>query len=94
MRQQVNGVIYLLRNDSSLSHMPEGYGPSGTIHSVIYKWAKNGTLEKILGALGDPDLIAAAERRVKTFQKSHERIREIRQVMLKKLKERQDSGNP
>jgi transposase len=69
LHQAFNALVYLLRSDKVLRSLPQDFGVTwGTLHSMVWHWAKDGTLAKVLGTLGDQGLIEAAKRKIRIFK--------------------------
>ena len=50
-REVLNGIVWILRTGAQWADLPERYPPYQTCHRRFQRWAGDGTLEGILGAL-------------------------------------------
>jgi transposase len=57
-RTVINGMLWILHTGAPWRDLPERYGPWQTVYSRFRRWQRDGTWERILGAL-QRDLDAA-----------------------------------
>jgi transposase len=47
----LNGILWVLRTGAPWHDLPERYPPYQTCHRRLQRWARDGTLERVLAAL-------------------------------------------
>jgi transposase len=88
LRTMVNGILYLLRTNHSLRDpLPPGMPPWGTLHGQAYRWARDGTLQRVFSAIGDPRLVEAARERLPTLFRPMPKEPTAKMSLLGRLRE-------
>ena len=52
-REGLSGILWILRTGAPWKDLPKTYPPYQTCHRRFQQWSRDGTLEKVLQAIGD-----------------------------------------
>ena len=52
-REVLSGILWILRTGAPWKDLPKTYPPYQTCHRRFQQWSRDGTLEKVLAAIGD-----------------------------------------